>query len=194
MKKGLKIVFGIIIVIVLCLVIDLICVFTLNSPLFAVRENNGDSVDIIYRGVFYDTYNCHELSKPQIKSKSSKFSCSIKKNNSLDVIEINWYIDFDEDNDYILCDNEDKDIDNGVCYIGNYKIIGGEISKNPTIELYLDHYYKDGGYIAVDVDGPRTINLEHNEKYKNNIISIEKRSEEVYLINLVEQIKYDFNK
>ena len=108
--------------------------------------------------------------------------------------EINWYIQLDEDNDYILCDNEDNDIDNGVCYIGNYHITSGDIEKNVSIELYLDHYYKDGGYIAVDVDGPRTINLEHNEKYKNNIISIEKRSEEVYLINLVEQIKYDFNK
>jgi len=193
MKKSLKIILGIMIVIVLCFVIDLIFVFTLNRPLFAVRENNGDSAYIIYRGIFYDTYNCHEFSMPQIKSKLSKFSCAVKEDNLLGGIEVNWYIELDEDNDYILCNNEDKDIVNGVCYIGNYAIPSGDILKNATIELYLDHYYKDGDYIAADIVGPTIINLERNEKYKGNIVSIEKRSKEVYLIKLYEQIKYNFN-
>lgn len=123
--------------------------------------------------------------------------CSNNKNvNNKEKIEeeINWYIQFDEDNDYILCDNEDKDIDNGVCYIGNYHIASGEIEKNVSIELWLDHYYKDGGYAIVDIAGPRIINLERIEKYKNSVVSIEKETNEIYLVDLVEQIEYDFNK
>lgn len=56
--------------------IDLICIFTINKPLFAIKEDNGDSVNSIYRGLFYDTYNCHEYSMPQIKIKGSKFICA----------------------------------------------------------------------------------------------------------------------
>lgn len=123
--------------------------------------------------------------------------CSNNKNaNNKEKIveEINWYIQFDEDNDYILCDNEAKDIDNGICYVGNYHIASGEIEKNVSIELWLDHYYEEGGYIAVDIDGPKIINLVRIEKYKKNILSTEKETNEVYLVNLVKQIEYDFNK
>lgn len=123
--------------------------------------------------------------------------CSNNKNvDNKEKIEgkINWYIEFDEDNDYILCNKEDKDIDNGICYIGNYHIASGKIEKNVSIELWLDHYYEDGGYIAVDIGGPRVINLERIEKYQNNILLIEKSTNEVYLVNLVKQIEYDFNK
>ena len=189
MKKSLKIILGIIVGIVLCFVIDLIFIFTFNRPLFAVRENNGN----IYIGIFYDTYNCHEFSMPQIKSKLSKFNCTVKEDNLLDGIKVNWYIEFDEENNYILCDNEDKDIVDGVCYMGSYAIPKGDILKNPTIELYLDHYYKDGDYIAADIIAPTIINLERNEKYKGNIISTEKNSKEIYLIKLFEHIKYNFN-
>lgn len=193
MKKNLKIILGIIVGIVLCFVIDLIFIFTFNRPLFAVRENIGDSVNIIYRGIFYDTYNCQDISMVQIKSKSSKFSCNIKEDNLFDGIYINWYLEIDEENKYILCDNEEKNIESGLCYVGTYSIPKGDILKNPTIELYLDHYYKDGDYIAADIIAPTIINLERNEKYKGNIISIEKNSKEIYLIKLFEHIKYNFN-
>lgn len=75
MKKSVKITIGVLVVITLLFIIDLIFIFTINKPLLAIKEDNGDSVNLIYRGLFYDTYNCHEYSIPQIKSKGSKFTC-----------------------------------------------------------------------------------------------------------------------
>ena len=77
MKKWLKIAIGIVVGIILLFVVDLICIFTINRPLFAIKEDNGDSVHLIYRGLFYDTYNCHEFSTPQIKVKGAKFTCAV---------------------------------------------------------------------------------------------------------------------
>lgn len=74
MKKSIKISLIVIGIIVLCFIIDLICIFTINRPLFAIKEDNGDSVNLIYRGLFYDTYNCHEFSAPQIKVKGQNIS------------------------------------------------------------------------------------------------------------------------
>ena len=76
MKKSIKISLIVIGIIVLCFIIDLICIFTINRPLFAIKEDNRDSVNLIYRGLFYDTYNCHEFSAPQIKVKGAKYTCA----------------------------------------------------------------------------------------------------------------------
>lgn len=76
MKKWLKIMFGIVGIIVLLFVIDLICIFAINKPLFAIKEDNGNSVDVVYRGLLYDTYICPEYSVPQIKGKGTKFICA----------------------------------------------------------------------------------------------------------------------
>ena len=88
MKKNLKIVVGILMVIILYFVIDFICIFTINKPPFAVKEDNGDLVNIIYRGLFYDTYNCIEYSVPQIKSKVAKFTCSINVKEDAELNEV----------------------------------------------------------------------------------------------------------
>lgn len=72
MKNKVKIILSIICVIVLFFVIDLVCIFTINKPLFAVKDKNG----YVYRGLFYDTYNCREYSVPQIKFKGTKFTCT----------------------------------------------------------------------------------------------------------------------
>jgi len=74
--KILKIILISIGIIVLGVIVDITCVFTINRPIFAVREDNGDSINVIYRGLFYDTYNCAEYSMPQIKSKGDKIACS----------------------------------------------------------------------------------------------------------------------
>ena len=79
MKKIIKIILGIIIAFILLFIIDLIFIFTTNRPILAIKEDNGDSVNIIYRGLLYDTYHCHEFSKPQIKAKDAKFTCSVIK-------------------------------------------------------------------------------------------------------------------
>ncbi len=90
MKKLIKTILIIIGIIILCFILDLICIYKLNRPLFAIRQNNGDSVNIIYRGIFYDTYNCHEHSSMQIVFKWYKFSCDntveIEKFNNFDFL------------------------------------------------------------------------------------------------------------
>lgn len=86
MKKKLKIFLIIVGIIILCFVLDLIFIFKLNRPLFAIRQDNGDSVNIIYKGLLYDTYNCQENSSMLIVFKWKKYSCDntikIKKFNN----------------------------------------------------------------------------------------------------------------
>ena len=79
MKKWLKIILGVIGAFVLLLVIDLVCIFTIHRPLLAIKEDNGDSVNFVYRGVLYDTLYCHEYSTPQIKPKGTKISCAVER-------------------------------------------------------------------------------------------------------------------
>lgn len=77
MSKWIKITLGVVGVIVLLFAIDIVCVFTIDKPLFAIKEDNEDSVNLVYKGLLYDTYICHEYSVPQIKRKGSKFSCTL---------------------------------------------------------------------------------------------------------------------
>jgi len=86
MKKWLKIVVIIICVVLISFVLDLISIFVFNKPLFGIKVDNGDSVNIIYKGVFYDVYNCTQYSTPLIKMKGTKFNCTI---NLKEVPELN---------------------------------------------------------------------------------------------------------
>lgn len=88
MKKWLKITLGVVGCIILCFVIDLICIFTINRPLFAIKTENNGSVNNIYKGILYDTYICNDNSTIQITYKGSKFSC-------YDTIKINEFINYD---------------------------------------------------------------------------------------------------
>ena len=76
MKKYIKIFVISICAIGLLILIDVLCALNFNKPLFAIKEDNGDSVNLIYRGLFFDTYICQEYSIAVIKSKGTKFSCS----------------------------------------------------------------------------------------------------------------------
>ena len=73
MKKIIKIVLLIILCIILLIIIDLTFIFTKSRPLFAVEEPSK----LVYRGIFYDTYNCHEYSVSQIKRKGTKIKCTV---------------------------------------------------------------------------------------------------------------------
>lgn len=68
MKKRIKIIIGGIAVILILFIIDLVCIFTINRPLFAIKNEEN-----VYKGIFYDTYKCAEYSIPQIKLKGTKF-------------------------------------------------------------------------------------------------------------------------
>lgn len=82
--KGFLIIIGIVI---LSIIIDLVCIFTINRPIFAIKDD-CDCLYSVYRGVFYDTYNCPEYSMVQIKSKSTKFSCADVRIDIGKVVEI----------------------------------------------------------------------------------------------------------
>lgn len=88
MNKCLKIILGGIGIIVLLFALDLICILTFNRPLFAIKQDNGDSVNIVYKGILYDTYNCHDYTSSHIVFKGSKFSCSQE-------IKINEFVNYD---------------------------------------------------------------------------------------------------
>lgn len=79
MKKSKKIILKVIGIFIMLLILDLVCIFLINRPLLAIKQDNGDSVNLIYKGLFYDTYNCHEYSIPQIKLKGTKFACAIER-------------------------------------------------------------------------------------------------------------------
>lgn len=71
MKVWLKIIICAVVLILLCLLIDIICIYTVYKPIFAVKQN-----DSLYYGIFYNTYVCPQYSVPQIKAKWNKYSCS----------------------------------------------------------------------------------------------------------------------
>lgn len=87
MKKFIKILLIVIGIIILSIIIDLVCIFTINRPIFAIKDD-CDCLYSVYRGLFYDTYNCPEYSVPQIKAKGTKFSCSISRVDIGSVVEI----------------------------------------------------------------------------------------------------------
>lgn len=84
MNKYIKIILLIILIFFLTFIIDLICIFTINRPLFAIKGSKPYQ----YSGLFYNTYNCPEYSITQIKVKSSKFTCSESRIDIGRVIEI----------------------------------------------------------------------------------------------------------
>ena len=115
----------------------------------------------------------------------------------VDVIEekVNWYVEFDKNDNYIMCDNKNFDNKNGICEVGTYKIIEGDyFEKNTTIELYLDHYYKDGNYIVADIIGPRNVNLERMEKYKYSRVFIDEQTNEIFNVSSIslDKLNYDY--
>lgn len=75
MKKWVKITIGVIGEIILLLVIDLVCIFTINRPLLAIQKNDKGSLNKVYNGILYNTHYCYEYEKPQIKSKLTKYTC-----------------------------------------------------------------------------------------------------------------------
>lgn len=97
MKKWMKITLVVIGGIILLFVIDVACIFTINKPLFAVKEDN------VYRGLLYDTYICSEYSMPQIKQKYAKFTCATIEFDEISLKDVN-----DKINNYFTKDDVDK--------------------------------------------------------------------------------------
>ena len=153
MKKFIKIFLIIIGIIILSVIIDLICIFTINKPLFAIKDD-CDCIYSVYKGIFYNTYNCHEYSIPQIKTKGTKFSCAISRTDIGDVVDImdttkdikdfacaEALEEFYSDDNYSYCWNCIKDKYMIVRYESGYEETISSALKNSTIDISdLDRY------------------------------------------------------
>lgn len=143
MKKIFKIILGVIVILILSLLIDLVCIFTINKPLFAVTIDDGYST--IYKGLFFDTYNCKEYSMLQIKGKRAKFTCSKVKLQDYKIIDMTKDIkdfscdtaleSFYEDEDYIYYWNCIKNKYMGVVYKDGYLELVSDALKNNKINI-----------------------------------------------------------
>lgn len=78
MKKWLKIILIIIGIFIVGIGLDIVSIYTLNKPIFAIKDD-CDCADQVYKGLLYDTYNCLEYPNPQIKAKWTKYSCNDNK-------------------------------------------------------------------------------------------------------------------
>jgi len=92
MNKWLKIILRVIGIIVFTIVIDLVCIFTINRPIFSQGEDHGTYA--VYKGLFFNTYVCPEFSTPQIKVKGAKYTCAVLeiKEEEVSLTEVNNFI------------------------------------------------------------------------------------------------------
>lgn len=92
MKRCFKIILGITGIIILLILIDLVCIFTINRPIFSQGEDYGTYA--VYKGLFFNTYVCPEFSTPQIKSKGAKYTCAVLeiKEEEISLDEVNNFI------------------------------------------------------------------------------------------------------
>ena len=160
MKKNIKVFLVVIGIIILSIVIDLVCIFTINRPIFAIKAKTPYT----YIGIFYDTYNCPEYSMVQIKSKGTKFSCANVMVDIGDIVEI---VDTTKDiKDFVCAEALEKFYSDDTyayywdCIKDKYMIVRYESGfeetissalKNGTITIYdLDRYgisyIKDDNY------------------------------------------------
>lgn len=150
MKRWIKIILGIVGIAVFLFIIDIVCIFTINRPLFAIQNDGGN----VYKGIFYDTYNCSEYTVPQIKAKGTKFTCSDIKIDISKVVSIKdtsknledfacaeMLESFYEDNDYTYYWNCIKNEYVIVEYESGYKEKVSDALKYGTITINdLDNY------------------------------------------------------
>jgi len=153
MKNWIKICLFVILGILLCFIFDFICIFTINRPIFAIKDN-CDCVYFVYRGLFYDTYDCPEYSVPQIEAKGTKFSCAevvIDIGEVIDIVDTSKNIrnfvcaealeEFYSDDNYAYYWNCIKDEYMIVRYESGFEETISNALKNGTIDISdLDRY------------------------------------------------------
>lgn len=88
MKKWLKITICVVVVILVCVLLDLVCIYTKFKPVFAVKRLCNGCTDTVYYGVFYDTYVCSAYTVPQVKAKWTKYSCvDVPQDKTFEIID-----------------------------------------------------------------------------------------------------------
>lgn len=87
MRKGKRIIIVVILSIILLCVIDLLSIFIFNKPLLAIQTDNNGSINRVYKGILYDTYDCDGYIK--VKSKYAKYTCPSEKVSKLGNYDFN---------------------------------------------------------------------------------------------------------
>lgn len=196
MKKILQIILTIISVIAISLVIDLISIYTRNKPIFAIKEDN------YYKGLFYDTYICAEYSVPQIKRKSSKYTCSNNKEAAkqyaytIETIKTNQcsnnktlYLSRENQNIYTYCLDSIKINDgNNLIELKDYYKENNNVIEEIINTLDIINIYEDGG---------STLYRDNNKDFTNNGLSIIKcnnisGNQDIYIGSINMEYEDDF--
>lgn len=86
MKKILNNIIGIIVILIILVGLDIYSIYNFSKPIFIISEE-VDNLNKVYRGIFYDAYNCAEYSMIQIKLKGVKYSCPSKDIKDMDDVE-----------------------------------------------------------------------------------------------------------
>lgn len=213
MKKWMKIVLGIISGITILFAVDLICIFTFNRPLLAIKQDNSDPTNSVYRGLFYDTYKCHDYKKARIYHKGVKLACSISEDISLENISeyITQYFDENKDDSKNLSfyhiDLDKKKVVVGLVYNSKEeqskfisKVFGSccgsiyvkYIKDNSMIEFVESKYVFEASIIEVKDDEIIVKVLKDSEKFKKNVkVKIKVRDTDHYAKK--NEIKITFN-
>lgn len=74
-------------VLILIVIIDITSIFLSSKPVFAREEKYDGYNHVVYRGLFYDTYNCEHYTVPVIKSKNEKFYCDINPKKVVSIVD-----------------------------------------------------------------------------------------------------------
>lgn len=166
MKKCVKIILCIIGIIVLIFIIDLICIFTINRPFLAIRTDNDDSINIIYRGLFYDTYDCAKYSVPHIKSKGLKFSCTIDRS---DIGKVKEIVDTTKDIKDFSCAEALEEFYEDDNYIYYFNCIKGKYMIVKYENGYEDNVSNALKYGSITISDLDNFNIEYIKQEKEVI-------------------------
>ena len=174
MKKWLKISLIVVGLFALCIILDIVSIYTRNKPLFAIK----DDANQVYRGLLYDTYNCQEYPAPQIKAKWNKFSCTVSNTQNIIIgkitdIKDKYVVINGLSDDNSLKTNEEAEItlENNPSIKGaNNLIIGQYIKLYP---ISIDEKYPSiitTNEIEVISENDVTTIIEDNNNFTNIII------------------------
>lgn len=147
----------ILVVIVFIYTVEVVCSIAIGRPIFAIKEDN------VYKGLFFDVYNCSEYAVPQIVPKNRMFACSEVKvkdyKNYMLVADVSnscdktLYLDGDR-KIYLYCIDKIFVMDQYSVLTDLNTFINKDIEK---LDLFLENRYEgemydDGGSISYEVE------------------------------------------
>jgi hypothetical protein len=75
MKRIINLILILVGIVFLLFIIDLICVFTIERPLLAIRDYSVHSYDKAYKGLFFNVRKCYVFDEVEIDMKNTYHIC-----------------------------------------------------------------------------------------------------------------------